>query len=488
MAEIDRLTMERYGLNSLVLMENAARSILPFIPLGKVGILVGPGNNGGDGLVLARALKEQQRPVEVLVLSPTLSAEAQTQKSLAESWGVPFTTYFDSADSNSNLVDFLADKEVIVDALFGTGLARPLTKHWKTAVELTNSCPAQRLSIDLPSGLHGGSGQVLGAAVRAHQTVTFGCLKRAHLLHPGAELCGTVHLTQPGFHPQALRTFDRVQLFTKSQAARLLPKTWPTMHKGDNGRLLLVTGSRQYPGAGLISVLGALQAGAGLVTHSTPSELVGPLLSSSPEAMPAPRPQIPTLTDFNAIVVGSGLGEDAKGLGLEVMKSTPVPTVVDADALWQLDSIPATQRQKFVLTPHPGELAKLLNRPVRDLEQDRITTALEAAETLGCVVCSKGAPTVVATPDQRAFVNSTGNAVLSQGGTGDLLAGINGAYLAQGLPPYEAAACGSFIHGLAADMAKSKLGPKGIVAHKISELVPNAYGDSVGDPSAFPVF
>lgn len=483
MTEIDRLTIEKFGLNSLVLMENAARSVLPHLPEGSVGILVGPGNNGGDGLVLGRALAEAGRDVEILLLSEKLSKDSQIQRALAEAWNVPVHHF-----SEKNLEMICERSDVLVDAIFGTGLDRELKDHWRSTVEFVNQRAIHRLAIDIPSGVNGLNGQIMGAAIEAHTTVTFGCLKPAHLLHPGKERCGDLHLTQPGFHPQALAQYDKVQLFTQRWAERYLPKLWATAHKGDNGRLLLVTGSLKYPGAGILSVIGALKGGAGLVTHSTELELISSLLASCPEAMPLCRPEAPDLNKFHAVVVGCGLGDQAKTIGLEILRNSKLPTVVDADCLEHIAEVPKDERQHFVVTPHPGELARMRATTVEALEKNRIQSALDSAEELGCVVCFKGSPTIVASPDGRAYLNCTGNPILAQGGSGDLLAGIIGAFLAYGLPPLEAAACAVYIHGLAADLAAEKFGSRGVPASQIAELVPIAYEESVGNPSPFPVF
>ena len=488
MADIDRETIQSQGLPGLVLMENAARSCLPFIPEGQaVTVLVGPGNNGGDGLVLARALKEQGRTVNCLLLSSSRSEDAQIQHKLSENWGV---THHDCSDEQKLAVALsgLPPQDILVDALFGTGLSRALEGRWKKIVEWCNSSPDHQFSIDIPSGIDGRNGQILGIAVQAQQTVTFGCLKPAHLLYPGKQFCGQVHLTEPGFHPEALQKYDRVQLFEEEWAKRFLPACWPTMHKGDNGRLLLVTGSSTYPGAGILSVLGAVRGGAGLVTYSCDEQQSQHTLSWCPEAMPVSRPELPDLNQYNAIVVGCGLGRQAASLGLEVMRKAPCPLVIDADCIPYVAELPSTTTHQSVLTPHPGELAKLLGKSVEELEMDRIATARSTARDFGCVVCFKGKPTVTAAPDGRTFVNSTGTPNLAQGGSGDLLAGIIGAYLAYGLPSLEAAACGAYIHGLASQLASEQFGARGVSAHKIAELVPIAYRNAVGKTGTFPVF
>jgi len=487
MAEIDTSTMSAHGLPQLVLMENAARSVLPYIPEGKTSLLIGPGNNGGDGLVIARALKEKGERAKAFLLSENLSEDGATQRRLAEEWGVE-TELISDEESLSNLQRELAQSSVAVDALFGTGLSRPLEGRFRKAVEMVNEANLQRIAVDIPSGIDGRNGQKLGEAIKAHTTVTFGCYKRGQLLHPGRAHCGTLELTQPGFHPKSLSRFDRIQLFTPEWARKLLPNNWETMHKGDNGRLLLLTGSEQYPGAGIISTLGALKGGAGLVTHCSPSTTHNALLQWAPEAMPLAREQrLPDLSPFNALVIGSGLGPDAPSLGRSALESGTQPTVVDADCLQFVKELTPERRKQCILTPHPGEMSRLTGRPVKELESDRITSALEAAKELGAVVLFKGNPTVTAAPNGRVFVNSTGNSILAQGGTGDLLAGLVGAYLAYGLPAEEAAACGAYIHGLAADLARKKIGSRGITATKICELVPIAYEKSVGNRSYFPV-
>lgn len=480
MVEIDRQTMESHGLHPLVLMENAARSCLTHLPTGRrATILVGPGNNGGDGLVLARALKEEGRQVTCLVFSENLSPQAESQRQLALKWGLNLIPVADQ-QALEEQQELLEQSDLIIDALFGTGLSRELEGRYRAAVVLANSTPARRFAIDIPSGIDGRNGAVLGAAFRAHSTVTFGCLKLAHVLYPGREHCGELHLTQPGFHPDALEMYDQVQYFDKDWAARFLPKPWPTMHKGDNGKLLLVTGSSKYPGAGALSVLGALRGGAGLVTHSCDPNSTNAVLSLAPECMPLPRPQFPDLRSFHAIVIGCGLGPDTDTMGSEVLKQASVPVVVDADAIPLIKGLSAEQRARMIITPHPGEMARLLEISVDNLEKRRVTVAQEAAATFDCVVCLKGAPTVTAAPDGRTFINSSGHSVLAQGGSGDLLAGLIGAYLAYGLPLLDAAAGAAYIHGLAAELAAEKLGQRGSTAHLIADLVPIAYSITVG--------
>lgn len=472
METIDKETIQVRGLPGQVLMENAARTILGHVPEGQTAILVGPGNNGGDGLVLARALWEAGTPTVAVLLSETGSPDWNAQKILAQAWEVPLA-------NEDDLESVLIQSDNIVDALFGTGLARPLEGVYAHAIDLANQTDAFRLAIDIPSGINGTTGGVLGTAFDAHRTVTFGHPKWGHFLYPGRERTGELVLTQPGFHPNALGMHDRVRVLTAPLASQLVPRNWSTMHKGDNGRLLLCTGSETYPGAGILSALGALRGGGGLVTHWGPLSVRSSLNTSAPEALVADRESTPDLAAFDALVLGCGLGEAAAELSPALLQRFKGPVVVDADSLPWVAEVERSKRSQLVLTPHPGEMARLLKCTVEKVEESRIETALLAAADLGCVVCLKGAPTVTACPEGRVWVNSTGNPLLAQGGSGDVLAGLMGAYLAYGLPTFEAVAGAVYVHGLAADILAADT-PRGLPASALAETIPAAYSACLG--------
>lgn len=474
MEQIDAETIQQQGLPSLVLMESAARTVLSYIPEGPVIVLVGPGNNGGDGLVIARALHEQGREVSAWLFSESLSPDAEQERNLAQKWGVALKPV-------AELSDFvLPTHAVVIDALFGTGLKRPLGGVYARALEVLNQSHCHRIAVDIPSGIDGTTGQIMGIAFRAHQTVSFGLPKWGHALYPGRQYCGELVITQPGFHPEAIQRFDKVRWVKPDSLDGLIPHQWPTMHKGDNGRILLATGSAAYPGAGLLSTLGALRGGGGLVTLACPSELFSAVVARAPEAILTERQELEGLESFNALVLGCGLGPDTDTVGPDLLSRFPGPVVVDADALACVPRFSREKRAAWVLTPHPGELSRLLDRPVSQLEKDRIGTALEAADSLGSVVCFKGNPTICAAPDGRAYVNSSGNALLAQGGSGDVLAGLIGAYLGFGLPLLEAAAGATYIHGHAADLLSQRLSPRGCGAAALAETIPLAVASAIG--------
>lgn len=482
MESIDRATIQERGLSSLVLMESAARSVLPLLPSGPATILVGPGNNGGDGLVLARALHEQGRDARCFLLSDKLSPDAEIQLALAKGWGVPMIPLWEEGHA----LPAFTSESIIIDALFGTGLSRELSGRYARVLEASNSADAYRVAVDIPSGIDGSSGRILGSSFKADLTVTFGVAKWGHVLYPGKERCGRLEVTQPGFHPDALRAHQAVRYVTRDLASSMLPADWATMHKGDNGRVLLLTGSDTYPGAGILSTLGAIHGGAGLVSHAATEALRSDIMSWVPETLLLDRESLEEISSFNVLVLGSGLGSDTESHGRELLERFEGPIVVDADALKLVPRFARERRRNWILTPHPGELSRLLDRSVAELEKDRIGTALEAAEHLGAVVCFKGATTVCASPDGRALVNSSGHSVLAQGGSGDVLAGLIGAYVAYGLPTLEATAAAVYVHGLAAELLASDGKPRGVGAHAIAACLPRAFGVAVGkaEPSA----
>ncbi|GMU51157.1 MAG: bifunctional NAD(P)H-hydrate repair enzyme Nnr [Candidatus Xenobia bacterium] len=479
MAQIDRHTITELGLPGLVLMENAGRAVYRAArrewPQARTfSILCGPGNNGGDGFVLARTLMQNGLLPRVALLGDPerLTGDALAHYELLWKFGCPVETLTDPS--------WLAEGEVLVDALFGTGLTRPLEGVARQAVEACQGRPV--LAVDIPSGICSRTGQVLGAAVQAQLTVTMGLPKRGLLLHPGAAHTGRLVVAEIGFPPALLSQAGQGEQLERAQIRSWLPARGPTSHKGSCGHALLVAGSDRYPGAAFLATEGALRAGAGLVTLATAPGVRAELASrlSSPLSLPLSGPRLhpedrETLLaqKVSAYLIGCGLDLEpgAEELVRELARSWQ-PLVLDAGAL-RVVAGHGPLGEGRVLTPHPGEMASLLERPVAELEADRIESALECARRYQCVVVFKGAPTVIA--DQGQFwVNPTGTNVLSQGGTGDVLAGLITGLLAQGLDCQRAACCGVYLHGLAARLAGRQIGPRGVFADEIAARVPRA--------------
>jgi NAD(P)H-hydrate epimerase len=490
MREIDRAAIEGFGIPGLTLMDRAGRAVAEAAESlagarGRVVVVCGGGNNGGDGFVAARLLRGTGREAEVVALVPAdrLSRDARAVREQAERAGVPI-------DDQGELLAFEAGPgDVVVDAIFGTGLARAPEGAFAEAIArivAQRARGARVVAVDVPSGLSADSGRPLGPCVRADRTVTFGFMKRGLFIYPGADYAGEVTVADIGIPPAAA---DRVaitcEMLTEPEARALLPPRRADAHKGDAGRVLVVAGSRGKTGAAHLALLGALRGGAGLVTLAAREEVLPFALSGLPEAMSQPLPGTGPLArgdldalvaaakGADALVVGPGIprGAETAVLVRALLEKARVPAVLDADALNALAEIPRLLEglpPGVVLTPHPGEMARLVGTSADQVQQDRIGIAAAKAREWGAAVVLKGARTVVAAPAGPPAVVPTGNAGMATGGTGDVLAGLLGALLAGGLPASSAARVGAFVHGRAGDLAARTHGQRGLIASDLA--------------------
>jgi NAD(P)H-hydrate epimerase len=499
MREIDRTAIEDFGIPSLTLMDRAGRAVAEAAaalaaPNGRVFVVCGGGNNGGDGYVAARLLRGAGRDARVLALVPAerLQRDARAVRDQAGRAGVPIDDAGELAPLDAGVGD------VVVDAIFGTGLARPPEGAFAAAIERIEAARvagARVLAVDVPSGLSADSGRPLGACVRADRTVTFGFDKRGLVLHPGRELAGEVVVADIGIPPQAsARVPIGCELLTELDARMLVPARRPDAHKGDAGRVLVIAGSPGKTGAAQLALWGALRGGAGLVTLASRPEVLPLALAGRPEAMSVAvhgngplgradlQPLLAAAAGMDALVIGPGIprGPETGELLRALLERLRVPVVLDADGLNAVAddatflralSIPA------VLTPHPGEMARLLGRSIAEIQADRIGVAIAAARDWRSVVLLKGAPTVVAEPDGMATLNPTGNPGLATGGTGDVLAGLIGALLAGGLRPGAAARAGAWVHGRAGDLAAARRGERGLLAADVADAIGEVWAE-----------
>ena len=494
MRAADAHTIEELGLPSLVLMERAAAAVGEVVeelfgPEELVVVVCGRGNNGGDGLALARQRHAAGGLVEaVLVGSPEgLAPDAAVQWELARSFGV--RAWELQEEQFPALEALLARADGVVDALFGTGLSRPLAGLEAAVVERVNACGAPVVAVDIPSGLSGSSGQLLGPAVQATVTVTFAACKWAHVLPPAALACGEVVVADIGIPRSALERVASGFLLEEGDVAGWLPARPADAHKGHFGHLLLVAGRLGRAGAAALGAMAAVRAGAGLVTVATPLPAVGPIQSRVPEAMVDPLPAgedgaasgegiEASLGKATAVAVGPGLGlgEGPRRLVFRILERWDGPLLLDADALTLLAGEAPLLRQRrapTVLTPHPGELGRLLGTTSAQVQQDRPQAARSAAQTTGAVVLLKGYNTLIAAPEGPLLVNPTGTSGLASGGAGDVLTGVVGALLAQGVAAERAAGAGAFLHGRAAELAGRRY-PGAVPASVVASLLPRA--------------
>ena len=513
MRQIDQDTIEGVGIPGIVLMETAGSAIVRAIEqhyptCQRIGIFAGKGNNGGDGLVIARQLAHVGRDVHLfLVSSPdSFTGEAEINLQIARNLGLCIeeiltgTPLKHDTTNESPPLNHIASCDLFVDAIFGTGLRGTVRDPIATVIDVINSLPAPILSVDLPSGLNADTGHPLGTCVRADRTVTIGLPKRGLLVHPGAEFTGRLEVIDIGFPEQVIDAQSiKVNWTTATQASQWVPQRPPASHKGTYGRVLVVAGSTGMTGAAALASEAALRAGAGLVTLAIPKHLNPILEGLLPEVMTLPLPETDAgslsvsatsaIVEFSektksVLAIGPGISQhpDTVALVQQLVRENReqalnLRMVVDADglnALAQAPEVLSLLDREAILTPHPGEMARLTNTPVSTLEEDRIRTAQTFASEHGVTLVFKGAPTVTSDANGNVWINSTGNPGMGTGGMGDVLTGIIAGLMAQGLSGERAAPLAVYIHGLAGDIVSERLGTHGLIASDVLKAVPEA--------------
>lgn len=512
MRELDRRAIAEVGIPSLVLMENAGRSTYQVLRRefpelsGEVAVLAGRGNNGGDGFVVARCLANAGTPVAVFLLGrrDQVGGDARVNLEILAHQGLEVVEVLEESHLQAAL-HRLARASLIVDALLGTGLNSPVTGLLASLISQVNHLKRQVLAVDLPSGLSADTGEALGVAVRAEVTVTCGWPKIGLVMASGRDYVGRLWQADLGMPPDLARE-ALLSLAEARELRALLPSRPWDSHKGTFGHLLVLAGSEGKTGAAALASRGGLRAGAGLVTLGVAESLNDIMEVKVTEAMTLPLPQaegaralggraLQPIEDFAgrcaAVALGPGLGThpETRELVRTLVQRLERPMVVDADGINALAGDEERQkekgkRKKFtlgaagprILTPHPGELAHLLGCSTEEVQSRRLALARETAGQYGAVLVLKGAQTLVAAPDGRLSLNPTGNPALASGGTGDVLTGLIGGFLAQGLSAWDAARLGVYLHGLSADWFAARHGPRGLVAGDLLSLFPEVLG------------
>jgi hydroxyethylthiazole kinase-like uncharacterized protein yjeF len=499
MRAIDRAAIDGLKIPSLALMERAGAAVAEAAAGmlgrgGRVRVVCGAGNNAGDGYVAARLLHAAGHPVDALAMVPAarLSPDAAAVRAKAVAAGVAVV---DMAHRVQPMAAVAGD--VVVDALFGTGLARPpegIFAEAIAAIDAARAAGAQVVAVDIPSGLSADTGQPLGPCVQADRTVTFAFPKRGLVIYPGATLAGELAVADIGIPPEAAAKVPvEAEILYAEEARLLLPPRKPDAHKGDAGRVLVVAGSPGKTGAASLALSGALRGGAGLVWLAARPEVMPFALAGHPEAMSIPLPgsgplgrdDLQTLLEaawgVSALVVGPGIerGPETGAAIRELLSRAEVPAIVDADGLNALAESggPAGLGAPAVLTPHPGEMARLTGRSTAEIQADRLGVVTASARAWGATVVLKGARTVVADPHGPPAVIPTGNAGMATGGTGDVLAGLVGALLAGGLGPREAGRVAAWVHGRAGDLLAQRLGQRGLLAGDLGGAIGEVWAE-----------
>jgi hydroxyethylthiazole kinase-like uncharacterized protein yjeF len=515
MGEVDRLTTEIYRIPSMLLMENAGRSVAdelektPSRLSGKtIQILCGKGNNGGDGLVVARYLFLRGAVPEIVLFSDpvALRGDALQNWNIAEALGIPARILSRSVDIR-NFLNKSPFPDILVDALFGTGLSKPIGRDFKPVIDWINRAGSSSfvVSVDIPSGHFADSNLVPGPAVRSRLTVTFSALKPALVFPPAAENAGKVVVAPIGSPGNLFENSEyRLDLIDAARVQKVLPSRALDSHKGTYGHVYVVAGSRGKSGAALMTGMAALRSGAGLVTLWLVESLQHDVMGKFPELMIESLPEtregsldhqaaekvLSHAAQADVLVVGPGVTTQraTREAVRELVRRSPVPVVLDADGInayaSDVQSLRNGNGQAVIITPHPGEMARLLRLTIREVQKHRLDTALACSRGNDCFAILKGHQTIVASPTGSLLVNSTGNPGMATGGTGDILAGMVGRFVASWKRKYQGKdlsaladhlAAAVYLHGLAGDLAAEEKGEESMIATDLIPHLPEAF-------------
>jgi ADP-dependent NAD(P)H-hydrate dehydratase / NAD(P)H-hydrate epimerase len=503
MREVDRAAIEELGIPSLVLMENAAIGVVEALcqaygEADSVAIFCGPGNNGGDGLAAARHLAIRGFEVRIFLVTGgrPVNGDAGVQLGICRRAELPILE-IDSREVLPSALEATAECDVVVDALFGTGLARPLEGLFAETVQAINELGIPVVAVDLPSGLSASLTRPIGLCIDADLTVTFAAPKVAHVFPPASDCVGEMVVTDLGIPPRLVDDLEEeggdLHLLRGEELVDLLPDREPDSHKGDYGHALILAGSPGKAGAAILAARAAVRAGAGLVTVAVPEPILQTVDLGSIESMTLGLPAatsgqiaeraaeivLDAAEGKAVLALGPGLGQDLATVAAirRIALECPLPLVLDADGLNAFAGKAGDlcgRRAETILTPHPGELGRLLGCSTAQIQEDRVAAARGAAEETGAIVVLKGHLTLVAS-GTAVFVNTTGNPGMATGGSGDVLTGILAGLLAQGLDALDATLLAVYLHGLAGDLAAGRLREGNLAADDLVRILPGAF-------------
>lgn len=454
-------------------------------------VICGKGKNGGDGFVIARKMREYGCEVKVMLACGEPKDEiSKSMFSLAELMGIDILTY------NNNLTllkKHIEDADIIVDAIFGTGFSGALNQPLSALAKAVNSSGAKTVAIDIPSGANCDAATVDGAVFKADMTIAISAYKPIHALKPYNAFCGRTVVADIGMVESDFKKLESVTCFTLElkDVKKMLPKRKPVSNKGTYGRALLVCGSMKMTGAAVLAANGALRTGAGLVTLAFPQSAYPAIAPKLTEPLFLPLESnfegtfsfsalggiTEAAKNATAVLIGCGIGfnKDTSRIVHNAVRDIKSPMIIDADGINALSTnidILKEAQAPIVLTPHPGEMSRLCGKSIAEIIANPVAVAYEFACKYGVTVVLKGANTVICDPQNAVYVNTTGNAGLARGGSGDLLAGMTVSLAAQGMKPFDAAVCAVYLHGLAADAVAAKTSMRGMLPSDVADVLP----------------
>ncbi|MGD0021148.1 MAG: NAD(P)H-hydrate dehydratase [Smithellaceae bacterium] len=491
---MDRFAIEKLGIAEEILMENAGLAAINVLQ-NKIGIkgrkfviFCGTGNNGGDGLVVARLIHSHGGRALVFLLGDKnkFRGAAQTNMAIVDKLPIEVLKLENSAAAKKDV----AHCDMIIDAIFGTGLDRPVAGLSADVITLANKSKKKVLSLDIPSGVNGNTGEVMGVAVRADYTATFGLPKIGNMFYPGYELCGELFVNHISFPPSLTESND-LQIATNDYVA--LPGRQTQAYKGSVGDVLFIAGAVGYYGAPYFAAMSFLKAGGGYARLAAPRSMIGKLAVKAREIVYLPQEEttagsialqnkkklLEAAAKVDIVVIGPGLSlqEETVRLVKELAEAIKVPLLIDGDGLTAIAENPEILRGRkaaTILTPHLGEMARLTGKPAVEISGNKIAVLRETTEKLKAAIVLKGAHSLIGTQNGEVYINLSGNAGMATAGSGDVLTGCIAAMYGLGLEPEEATRKGVFLHGYAGDLAAAKKGADGITAKDIMEFLPQA--------------
>lgn len=494
MRDLDREAVEKHGIAEDILMENAGlaayRVLSESVPVpgARFAVICGAGNNGGDGFVVARKIVSDGGTARVFVLGRRDRFTGAAGRNLDILLKMPVEVR--EVRSVSSIRMEVLHCDAVVDALFGTGLTRAVEGLHREVIDLINECRGPVISLDIPSGVNGDTGEIMGAAVNADFTVTFGLPKVGNLLYPGYARCGALFVSHISF-PPALSRSPRIKIET-NEPVRLPPRS-PWGHKGDFGEALFIAGAAGYLGAPYFAAQSFLKAGGGYSRLAAPASILPRLGGAGSEIVFHPRKEtkagslslrnkgdllrLAEKTDIVVLGPGLSLEGETQRLVRELARGVRKPLLIDGDGLTAVAgdlTVLRGRKAQTILTPHPGEMARITGLSVAAVEGRKMEVLRETSRDLNAVVVLKGAHSLVGFPDGRAFINLTGNSGMATAGSGDVLTGTIAAMFGLGLPLEEAVRMGVFVHGLSGDLAARERGKDGITARDILDYLPLA--------------
>ena len=503
MQNLDKQTIEELGIPSLVLMERAALGVNSVIETAYPGIFktkktiliaVGGGNNGGDGLALARMCHQKGKPVVVFTFADETkcSADNHHQLIICKSLGIPIKPY-----SAEEFKKYIVHSDIIIDSLFGVGLTRPITGIYQEAINEINLSGKPVIAVDIPSGIDGDNGQTLGIACNATHTVTFGLPKYGLLMDNAIDYIGKLWVIDIGI-PYLYAKNLKGNLLNLDEIRKIIPsKRKLNTHKGTYGKVFIVAGSKMMSGAAVLCIKAALMSGVGLVYAGVPASIRETVANCVPGAIVIPLPEDQNgiisldayneisrqLLTANAFAIGPGMGMNYQSGQLikKIFDNFSNPAIIDADGINNLAELDKFKfKSPVILTPHAGELGKIINKNAAFVQQNRIFSAKESSEIFNCIMVLKGARTIVMDKNGTNWINTSGNPGMAKGGSGDILTGLMSGLLAQGLNPVDAAKLAVFWHGKAGDMAAQQKGQNCMTVEDILENIVKSYKDILG--------